>query len=66
MLNSILEAVKLMRRNDVVKKNLQRLSKQPDSTTELSHQEKLKDLIAEKRNNLKLMLVSADTGIKGN
>jgi hypothetical protein len=37
---AILEAVKLMRSNDVVKKNLQRLSKQPDSTTELSHQEK--------------------------
>jgi hypothetical protein len=40
-LQAILEAVKLMRRNNVVKKIIcHRLSKPPDSTTELSYQEK--------------------------
>jgi ribonuclease HI len=50
---------------------LKRLSKQPDSTTELSHKKnlkaaELKDFMADEGNNFKLMWVPAHTGIKGN
>jgi hypothetical protein len=39
--NYYISILLLMRRNNVVKKNnLHRLSKQPDSTTDFSHQEK--------------------------